>query len=84
MHCNGKSIYIFVIGVEIYKFKAKHSETNQAPLCLGNVSNSFLVDNMKKTRLYWYIYDFSIDYNSIGVDDILDIHKYLMKTHNMK
>ena len=25
------------------------------------------------------VFDFSIDYNAIVVDDILDIHKYLMK-----
>ena len=39
---------------------------------------------MKKTGLYGYVYDFSVDYNITGVDDILDIHKYLMKNHNMK
>ena len=34
---------------------------------------------MKKTRLYGYVYDFSIDYDGIVVADILDIHKYLIK-----
>ena len=34
---------------------------------------------MKKTRLNGYAYDFSVDYDTISVDDILDIHKYLMK-----
>ena len=33
---------------------------------------------MKKTRLYGLAYDFLNDYDSVGVDDILDIHKYLM------
>ena len=28
--------------------------------------------------------DFSVDYDSINVDDILDIHKYLMKKHDIK
>ena len=36
------------------------------------------VDNMKKTGLNGYVYDFSVDYDAIAVDDILDIHKYLM------
>ena len=27
-------------------------------------------------------YEFSVDYNSIAVDDILDIHKYLMKKND--
>ena len=32
------------------------------------------VDSMKKTGLYGYVYDFSVDYDSIDIDDILDIH----------
>ena len=36
------------------------------------------VDNMKKTGLNGYVFDFSVDYNSIAVD-ILDMHKYLTK-----
>ena len=27
---------------------------------------------------------FSVDYDAIAVDDILDIHKYLMEKNNMK
>ena len=38
---------------------------------------------MKKTGLTGYVYDFSVDYNGIAVDDIKDIHNYLMKKHNM-
>ena len=34
---------------------------------------------MKKTGFTGYVYDFSVDYNAIVVDDIKDIHKYLMK-----
>ena len=34
---------------------------------------------MKTTGFNGYIYDFSTDYNTITVSDILDIHKYLMK-----
>ena len=38
---------------------------------------------MKKTRLKGHVYDFSDDYDAIAVDDILDIHKYLMKKHDI-
>ena len=31
---------------------------------------------MKKTELNGYVYHFSVDYDAISVDDILDIHKY--------
>ena len=37
---------------------------------------------MKKTGFNGYVYDFSVDYDAIAVDDILDIHKYLMKKNN--
>ena len=39
---------------------------------------------MKKTGFSGYVYDFSVDYDAILVDNILDIHKYLMKKNNMK
>ena len=38
---------------------------------------------MRKTGLNEYVHDFSADYDAIAVDDILDIHKYLMKKNNM-
>ena len=38
---------------------------------------------MKKTILNGYVYDFSVDYDAIVVDDILDIHKYLMNKNNI-
>ena len=34
---------------------------------------------MKKTGIKGYAYDFSVDYNTIAISDILDIHKHLMK-----
>ena len=30
-----------------------------------------------------YVYDLSADYDATDVDDILDIHKYLMKKNNI-
>ena len=38
---------------------------------------------MKKTGFNGYIYDFSTDYNAIGVSDILDIHKYLIEKNGI-
>ena len=63
--------------------KAKDSEIVPYPLCLANISKDFSVDNMKKTGLYGQVHEFSIDYDAIANDKILDIHKYLMKKHNM-
>ena len=38
---------------------------------------------MKKTGINRYVYDFSIDYDAITIDDILDILNYLIKKENM-
>ena len=38
---------------------------------------------MKKTGLSGYVYDFSADYDAVAVDDILEIHKYLMKKNDI-
>ena len=68
---------------EIYKFKAKDSEIVAAALCVGNISKDWSIDNMKKTGFNGYVYDFSVDYDATDVDDILEIHKYLMKKNNI-
>ena len=39
---------------------------------------------MKNTGLNGYVYDFSVDYNAIAFNDILDIHKNLMKKHDIE
>ena len=83
MHYNGANSYLVVNGTEIIKFKAKDSKLVRIPLCLGNISKNASVDNMKKTGLNGYVYNFSVDYDAIEVDDILDIHKYLMKKDNI-
>ena len=60
MHYNRENSYLFVDVVKIYKFKAKDSEINADPLFLDNTSKCFSADNIKKTELHGYEYDFSI------------------------
>ena len=79
LHYNGANSYLFVNGTEIIKLTAKNSEIVANPLCLENVSKDLSADNMKKPELNGYVYDFSDDYDDTAVDDISDIHKYLMK-----
>ena len=81
LHYNGARSYLFVNGTEIYKFKAKGSKVVATPLRLRNISKDWSVDNM--TRFNGYIYDFIVNYDTIAVDDIKDIHKCLMKKNNM-
>ena len=83
MHYNGANSCLFVNGTEIIKFKAKDSEIVATPLWLGNITKDWSIDNMKRTGFNDYVYNFSVDYGAIAVNDILDIHKYLMKKKNM-
>ena len=58
LHYNGSNSYLFVNGTEIVKLKAKDRKIKALPLCLGNISKEFSVDNMIKTGLNGY--DFSV------------------------
>ena len=49
-------------------------------MCLGNISKDFTIDNMKKkTGLKGAVKIFFADFNLIDTNNILAIHKYLMK-----
>ena len=67
----------------MYQFKAKDSQFIDYPVCFRNISKYFSVGDLKQTGLNGYVHDFSFNYGSIDVDDILDIHKYLMKKNNI-
>ena len=79
----GANSYLIVNGAEIIKFKAKDSNIVSTPLCLANISKDWSVDNMKRTGFNGDVCGFSVDYVAIAVDDIVDIHKYLMKENNI-
>ena len=70
LHYNGSNSFLFVNSVKIYQFKAKDSEIKPYPLCLGNISKDFSLDNMKKTGLEGNVEAFSVDYDSINSSDI--------------
>ena len=53
------------------------------PIRLGNISKDWSIDFMSKTGFTGYVYDFSVDYDPTAVDNIKDIHKYLMKKNNI-
>ena len=89
LHCNGANSYLFANGKETVKFKVKDSEIVASPLCLGNISKDWSRDNMKKTGLNRYVYDFSVDYENINkllnINKVPQfIHKYLMAKYNIK
>ena len=78
-------VIFFVNGKEIFKFKAGNKNANfPTQFCLGSISNGFSALESGEVYLNWYVYDFSVDYNSIDKSDILNIHKYLMTKNNIK
>ena len=83
LHYNGANSYLFVNSTNIYKFKAKDSEILEGAIFLGNISKKWSVDNMKRTGFTGYVYNFSADYEAVAVDDIKNVHKYLMKKNDI-
>ena len=63
------------------KFKAKDSEIVSYLFSLGNISKDFSKSIMEKTGLHGFVYHFSIDHKIIAVNDILDVHNYLIKKY---
>ena len=82
LHYNGDDSYLFVNGKEDIKFKAKNQSVS-AKLFSRNISADFNQAGRKSTGLYGYVYDFSVDYQAIVNDEILDIYQYLMKKNNI-
>ena len=78
LHYNVDDSYLFVNGKEVIKCKAKNQSVS-GKLSLGNISADFNQADRKSTGLYGYVYDFSVDYQAIASDKILDILQYLMK-----
>ena len=64
---------------KIYRFEAKDSEIQLYILCLGNTSKDLTIYNMKKKGWRGSVKVFSVEYNPIGTNDVLDIHIYFMK-----
>ena len=87
LHCNRSGSNLFVNGTEVIKFKAKYQSNCNGKylcqICLGSISSDYNQADRNSTGLYGYVYDFSVSYDAIAVDDILDIHKYLMKKNNI-
>ena len=84
LHYNGDKSYLFVNGKEIYMFKANNLCVNFPPhVSLGSISNKFSYTEAEEVFLKRIVYEFSIAYREIAVDNILDIHKYLIKENGV-
>ena len=81
LHYNGSNSFLFVNATKIYQFKAKDSKIKPYPLCLGNISKCFTIDNMKKNPMVKRKCGilFSVNYRPTNTNKISDIHRFLMK-----
>ena len=91
LHYNGDNSYLFVNGQKVTQFKAKNSEMKANRMFLGSLVGSkanydvsdLSKDDVNNITSYGNVYDFSVDYSSISNDNILKIHKYLMKKNGL-
>ena len=78
LNYNRSNSFLFVNALKMYQFKVKDSEIKPYPPRLGNISKDFTINDMKEKELKGYVHVFSVDYNIVNTNDILDIHKYFM------
>ena len=76
-------ILLLVNDKQELKFKTKDDQIVKELLCLGNISDYWTAANAQKTGIWGEIYDFAVDYTSTNIGDIYNIHRYLMKKHNI-
>ena len=70
---------MFVNATKIYQFTVEDSEIKYYALRLDSISKYFTINNMEKTIIKGIVKFFSVDFISVDANDVLDIHKYLMK-----
>ena len=73
--------FLFINGIQQYKFKADKNEIVARKLNLGSISDNSLLHYSH--TMNGNIYNFSVDYELPTIDKIQKIHKYLMKKHNI-
>ena len=83
MHFNAANRYLFVNGAEIIKFQVKDPKIVATPLYLVNISKDFSEGKIKRQAYMDMSMILFVDHNAIAIDDILDIHKNLMKKNGI-
>ena len=79
-----EQIVIYLLMVQkLSNLKQKILKLLQLHYDFKKILKDWSVDNIKKTVFNGYVCDFSVDYDAVAVDDIKDIHKYLMKKNNI-
>ena len=74
--------FLFVNGLQEYKFKADKNKIVARKLNLGSISDNSVLHYSH--TMNGNIYSFSVDYELPTIDKIQKIHKYLMNKHNIQ
>ena len=81
---NGDNSYLFINDVKQFQFKAMSSLKLDNLLAIGNASTNFLNQtDYKQASLHGDIYYFLVSYQTSDMKKIYDIHRYLMKKHDI-
>ena len=73
LHYNGDNSYLFVNGIEIFKFKADKKNVNfPTRFCLGSISDEFSNTESREVSLERIVYKFSVHCNSTDKSDNLN------------
>ena len=59
--------FLHANGVKCHQFKSRDSKIKPYSVCLKNISKNLYTNNMKKTGLKRYVYDFSVSYDNMLV-----------------
>ena len=94
MHYSDDNSFLFVNDQKVSPFKGNGSiisGANTEILTKGTLTRSYPSDannrlsskDINDTKTYGNVYDFSLDYSNISNEEILQIHKYLMKKNDV-
>ena len=83
LHYNGSDSYLYVNSKQIYKFTAQNRPVTGKTINLGIISNDFPTSEAKEVALQGKVYEFSVDFRKRTIDDIENIHTYLIKKHEI-
>ena len=75
-------VFLFVNGVQQYKFKADKNEIVARKLNLGSISDNSVLHCSH--TMNGNIYTFALDYKAATIEKIQKIYRYLMKKHNIQ
>ena len=83
LHYHSDQSYFYVKTTETYEFEV-HDNVLLYGFCLGNVPKVFTKDEMSGLPLNCTVYNFPVDHSPTEKEDILNIHKYLVKQNEIK